>query len=271
MARKVYEETYIANIAEKIREKTGGDNTYKTSQMPSGIDEVYEKGKQEEYDAFWDNYQQNGTRKSYAFAFAGMGWTPENFRPKYDIKPKTKAKSMFAQVDNMAGIDLEQTFKDLGITFDTSGVTHSDGFDYFVQNASPSVLPAISTVGINRLIYCFNAASDLKTIRKLILKADGSQTFNNTFTGCANLENIEIEGTIGQNGFDIHWSTKLSKASITSIINALSTTTSGLTITLSKTAVNSAFETSEGASDGSTSDEWLALIATKQNWTISLA
>lgn len=63
---------------------------------------------------------------------------------------------------------------------------------------------------------------------------------------------------------------KLSKPSITSIINCLSTTTSGLTVTLSKTAVNNAFETSEGVADGSTSQEWLNLVATKTNWTISL-
>lgn len=45
MAKKVYEESKIAAIGAKIREKTGGETTYKTSQMPSGIDEVYEVGK----------------------------------------------------------------------------------------------------------------------------------------------------------------------------------------------------------------------------------
>jgi hypothetical protein len=57
---------------------------------------------------------------------------------------------------------------------------------------------------------------------------------------------------------------------LTNIVNALSTTTTGLFVTLRKDAVNKAFETSEGAMDGSTSDEWLALAATKANWTISL-
>ncbi len=44
MAKKVYEENNIAAIANKIREKTGGESTYKTSEMPSGIDEVYNTG-----------------------------------------------------------------------------------------------------------------------------------------------------------------------------------------------------------------------------------
>ena len=75
---------------------------------------------------------------------------------------------------------------------------------------------------------------------------------------------------ITKNGFDVQWSTELSKESIISIINALSDTTTALTVTLSKTAVNNAFETAKGNADGSTSEEWAALIATKQNWTISL-
>ena len=45
MAKKVYEEENIRAIADKIREKTGGDSTYKVAQMPKGIEEVYEAGK----------------------------------------------------------------------------------------------------------------------------------------------------------------------------------------------------------------------------------
>lgn len=44
MAKKRYEEANIAAIAERIRENTGGDKKYKTSEMPSGVDEVYEAG-----------------------------------------------------------------------------------------------------------------------------------------------------------------------------------------------------------------------------------
>ena len=84
-----------------------------------------------------------------------------------------------------------------------------------------------------------------------------------------NLENIIFEGEIGKE-IDIQHSHKLTKASITSIINALSSTTSGLSVTLSKTAVNTAFETSTGANNGSISTEWSALVATKTNWTINL-
>jgi hypothetical protein len=78
-----------------------------------------------------------------------------------------------------------------------------------------------------------------------------------------------MSGVIGK---DVSFgnSDKLTHDSIASIINTLSATTAGQSVTFSVTAVNNAFETSSGAADGSTSAEWNALVATKSNWTISL-
>ena len=120
------------------------------------------------------------------------------------------------------------------------------------------------------MIATFGYATSLHTIDKLILAQDGSQTFTSTFSTMIALENIEIEGTIGKNGFSLSQSQKLSKKSLISVVEHLSTTTSGLSVSLSKNAVNKAFETSVGANDGTTSTEWLALIGKKSNWTISL-
>lgn len=44
MANKKYEETDIQAIAEAIREKTGSEDSYKVSDMVSGVNEVYEAG-----------------------------------------------------------------------------------------------------------------------------------------------------------------------------------------------------------------------------------
>jgi hypothetical protein len=70
-----------------------------------------------------------------------------------------------------------------------------------------------------------------------------------------------------------NWSTSLSKESITSIINALSDSTSGFSVTFSKQAVDNAFgyviDDYEWF-DGTNSAEWKALVATKPNWTINL-
>ena len=42
--KKKYEEANIQAIAEAIREKTGTENTYDTSEMASGVGEVFEAG-----------------------------------------------------------------------------------------------------------------------------------------------------------------------------------------------------------------------------------
>jgi hypothetical protein len=122
----------------------------------------------------------------------------------------------------------------------------------------------------NSAAYVFYGCT-VETIDKIVVNEQTAFTSASSFTGCTNLKNVVFEGTLGQNGLNLQWSSKLSKASIESIINALSSTTSGLSVTLSKEAVQKAFETSEGANDGNTSDEWLNLIATKNNWTITLA
>ena len=48
---------------------------------------IYDKGKQDEYDRFWDLYQDYGNRRSYRHAFAGYGWTVDTFKPKYKMTP----------------------------------------------------------------------------------------------------------------------------------------------------------------------------------------
>ena len=275
MAKKVYEENNIAAIANKIREKTGGESTYKTSEMPSGIDEVYNTGfeagkadgKKSEYDAFWDVYQDYGNRQHYSHAFAGKGWKKQNFKPKYDIKVKN-AERMFGDMDYSSEriSNLVEIFNECGITFDTSLCTN---FYYFLVYGSPEYFPVIDTRSANSLNN-FSVNSSLISIEKIILRDDGSQTVTSMFTSNHNsLKEIRFEGVIGTS-FNMSTCPALSKETIESIISHLSTTTSGLTLTLKKTNVNNAFETSSGANNGSTSAEWTALIATRSNWTISL-
>ena len=201
------------------------------SEYASKVDAVYEAGKQAQYDEFWDAYQQNGTRTDYNDSFRSVGWTKNTFKPKYDIRAK-KANGLFSY----------SKIEQIDVVVDVSGA--------------------------GSITSTFSNCPLLHTIKKIVI--DETLTFSSVFYNCPALVNLTIEGTIGKNGFSVQQSTKLSKASITSIINALSSTTSELTVTLSKTAVNKAFETSAGAGDGSTSAEWQSLIAPKSNWTISL-
>lgn len=237
----------------------------KITRAKADYDAVYEAGKKSEYDAFWDKYQKNGNREDYKLAFSREGWNDETFKPKYSMRA-TSATQMF-EMSSIA--NLTKALKDNGVVLDTSKSINVNNMFYYSRHIKQ--IPVIDVTNCSsNVIGLFGACYALETVEKLILKNDGSTVIDRCFVNANSLRNIIIEGVIGQNSFDVRWSTKLSKASLTSIINALSATTSGLTVTLSATAVNTAFETTAGAGDGSTSAEWQSIIALKSNWTISL-
>ena len=220
----------------------------------AGVAQGVAEGKKSEYDKFWDACQDYGNRTNYERAFAGIGWTDANFYPKYDIRleGETNAQAFHAnQVTN-----LKQRLEECGVVLDTSKCAFM--YQTFQQSVS-KVLPTIdmrnATSSTN---YCFYNC-EAETIEKVII-SEQTNLAATTFGAMWELKNITIEGVIAKGGLTFNASHNLTKASITSIINALSPTTSGLAITLSQTAVNKAFTTSE----------WDALIATKTNWTISL-
>jgi hypothetical protein len=237
-------------IADSIRGYTTITKPLSLDEMPSGINDVYnsgysvgytlgnqagfdigkvegiEEGKKTERDDFWEVFQKGGEPMNYNYAFGYNKFKDENYFPKYDINVmsgNTTANYMF---------NVASDITDTKVTIDASKANNT-------QNM-------------------FSSCTNLKKIPKLIVGANTG--FANTFNACEALEELYIEGTIAKNGLTLQYSTKLNKASIESIINALSKTTSGLTVTLSKTAVNNAF----------TAEEWDALEATKTNWTISL-
>ncbi len=232
----------------------------------NGYTKGTEDGRKSQYDEMWDIIQDNGERTDYSSAFAYANWDDTNFKPKYDIKP-TNAPSMFRGSKGLRITDLEAALERAGVVLDTS---QSVNLNNAFAGYSLTVVPAIDMRSCTNTSNAnINIQPAMITIRKLIV-SENTPLAPTGFRFATNLVNLIIEGVIGQNGFDVQYSTKLSKASIVSIINALSATTSGLTVTLSLKAVNKAFETSEGAADGRYSAEWGGRIMNKSNWTISL-
>ncbi len=185
-------------------------------------DSRYEVGKEDERESFWDVFQNYGELSNYYYAFSNTKWNNSNYNPLYDIR-----------------------------------VSNGTTTGRYIFSASAVTDTKVSIyANDNNAAYCF-ADSELVTIRLFHVKE--TTTLSNTFAGCDKLVNVTMGGTIGQ---DISLSPciKLSKASIESVINALSATATGKTATFSKTAKEAAF----------TADEWETLIATKPNWTISL-
>lgn len=274
MANVFIEERTLTAIGNAIRAKTNTTDLILPKDMPSAMDALslagadyndgyedgYEKGlsdiEQAKYDAFWDFYQNNGNREEYERAFSGGGnattlqWNDTTFKPKYDLTVKGGAARMFA---DCRITDLKGILEERGLTLDLSGAT---GTSQIFMWSTITRLPTIDFSSAPEVHFYY--AYLLKSVDKVVLKQDGSQT--SYFQGCGALEDITFEGVIGQN-LGMGECKKLKRASIENIFSVLSTTATGKTATFSKTAKEAAF----------TTDEWEALKATKPNWTIALA
>ncbi len=209
------------------------DIAQKTLQLKQDFDDVYEAGKKAgtvnewDYDEFWDNLQQNGTRPHYAYAFSYTGWNDAIYNPKYPI-----------------------------------AVSHVEGIgNAFVWNQQLTNTKVPISVTNGKM----NAAFGNTALKKIpSLEVNGVTNFSNAFQNCKYLEEMNLSGVIDINGFDIHWSTKLSADSLASIVNALSADTTGLAVTLPTTA-QANYDAVYG--EGS----WDILVATKPNWSIAYA
>lgn len=230
MAKKIYEESNIASIADAIREKTGTETKYKTSEMYAGISEVYEAGKKDEYDMFWDAFQKNGTRTAYAYAFAGESWFDNSFRPKYDIRPIGNATTLLRGLRITE--DLPVVLERQGIELDTSKATN---LEYFFQSSSVGVPIGLGTVNCTSLITRLTSSFSHPNLRQVKLIINDAVIFYSTFNNATNLVDLELEGTLGTDGLSLSNSKKLTHDSLMSVINALkdySGTSTTRTVTL---------------------------------------
>jgi hypothetical protein len=228
-----------------------------TSTTPYSVGE--EAGKQAQHDEFWNVVQQSGNRTSYEYAFTR--WGSEYIRPKYKVIPTaTRALvGVFQECSNLKKVEAEY--------YDFSqvpyGTASNQGAVYTFHYCT--ALEEIEDVGLPAIfIYSntFAGCTKLRTIAKI--KFDENTQIQDAFWSCSALENLTIEGTIGQNGINLKWSINLSQDSIISVLNALSDSTSGLSITLSLKAVNKAF------TNGVNSSLWQEWVHDKSNWTINL-
>ena len=189
---------------------------------------VYDAGKQAQYDEFWDDFQKNGTEYMYyGYAFANRDVWTQDMIEKVKYKNLKANQFSYVFIDNTSITDLSM------FTFECSGT-----------------LPLNNTFG------------NCQNLKKCMpINCNKVYNFANVFNKCNALEELFLSGTLKRSGLDLKSSTKLSKESIESVINVLSSTASGQTVILSQTAVDNAF----------TAEEWEELVNTKMNWTITLS
>jgi hypothetical protein len=246
-------EQKVAQLNNQLSECLGGG----TVSENDVLDKIYEAGQKAEYDRFWDNYQENGKRVDYVFAFGGVAWKKETFQPKYDIKP-TDAGDMFYRFNlksSQVAIDMAEHLKELGITMDFSKCIY---FNYAFQNAKISRLGTIDfKSAANTQMASMFYTSYLTTIDNMIMY-DNTKCNSGIFSGATNLTNLTISGVIANN-FTISACSKLTHDSLISIIEHLkdySSSTTTYTCTLGTTNL------------AKLTDEEKA-IATDRGWTLA--
>jgi hypothetical protein len=239
----------MMTVAEKLKKiadneprvfEAGKSKGYTEGLNKGGYADGYEQGKKAEYDAFWDAFQQNGDRNNYGYTFFGSGWTDETFKPKYNIVPNTAY--LIFQSSKIS----EKAFKDAmdrGIVFDFSKAQRMQfGFAEMVNlkeipfDVSLEGIEDSSTYGGS--IFSYNP--NLETIKKIILRADGTTLYKSSlFDYSPKIKNVQFEGVLGESLAMGHCK-QLSADSIRSIIEHLSDTAEGKTLTLSQVAVDNA-------------------------------
>ena len=268
----------MMTIADKLQ--TIADNTQKVfnagfleGQEAGGYNEGFDAGKKAERDAFWDSYQDHGNRTKYNYAF--VNFDSDTFYPKYDMKP-TQSQYMFGNSNGLQvfmNFDLCERLRECGVVLDTS---ESEDLNAMFLGTNILTIPTLNLRGETKgCTNLFRNSTTIRSIERLILKDDGSSDIGGSFNYNNALEEIRFEGVLACD-INLQWSTKLSKSSIYSILYAADLTIGKdfprFIVTLSRAAVNKAFETSEGANDGEESWEWTSYINnTESYYTTTLA
>lgn len=246
------------NIAEKLQ--TIAENEQKVYE--AGI----QQGKQAYRSEFWNSFKTGVPAWEWNYLFAGRGWDDFTFNPNYNIVvPSYRVDGLF---NYNSVTDLAAILKRNGVTFDASKCPF---VNCWWQNAKITHSPVLDLSSATTLVNLFYACLSLTKIDKLIFSnKTGTSTISNPFSGCSALVELEMEGEVACN-FDIKSSTLLNTASIISVMEHLSSTTTGKTATFSQTAVNNMTFPHTSTQSGVTYNSWDELIATKQNWTIALS
>ena len=208
-------------------------------------------------------FKKNGKQKDYQYVFAGKTWNADTFKPKYNMKPiMSQYMFYYFGYEENSPIDLVDLLNKQGVILN---VGSSSNVTSMFRYSNFNHVPAIDTRSASSLQYLF-ADSNIETIDELILKDNGTQTFDSTFYLCSKLKNITISGVFANN-IGLTYCSALSKTSVTSIISALSNTATGKLIKFNKGRIYTLF-----SDDGvNLNDEWWTLVNSKSNWDIQLA
>ena len=211
---------------------------------------VYDAGRAKAERDFWDVVQQSGSRTNYDRAF--RYWDTEAIVPKHKVTATGAVTYLFCDCANLKTIDRQHfDFSNMQPTF----VKNEDAYAMFCRCGKLEYMPDLGLPPCS-VSWMFAYCEKLRTIE--ILRVSENTIFTDAFAGCYALENITIEGTVG-NDIYLGRSDHLTHDSLMSIINALkdysgTSTTKTLTI---------------GTTNQAKLTDAEKAIATQKGWTIA--
>ena len=209
----------LTAIANEIRIYTGKTEKMSLEEMASNIEAVYdegfENGELQSAGVSWDDIQDSGNRTDYQYAF--RRWNCEYIRPKHKVIPTTACSYMFAYNESLKVLESEYfDLSEAGYNQTTTSTTN------YSLCLNCSELVEFQDIGLQAGYYnaTWSNCRKLKTIHKL--RSNKDTRWKNAFLNCYDLEEIlDIEGEIGQNGFDVSRCENLSRATLIRILEKL--------------------------------------------------
>lgn len=186
----------------------------KLTTIAENTPKVYVTGRTKATNEFWNAFTGNGTRTFYEYAFRQTDF--EYIRPRHKIVPKDcRSLHMFNACTKLKQI--EKAYFDLSNVTAGTAANTSGHYNTFVDCLS---IEEIEDIGLpaGGYYYTFAQCINLRTLEMFRVNAECK--FNNTFTNCSSLQNITVEGEIGQNGLNFQWS-PLTTDSMKSVITHL--------------------------------------------------
>lgn len=250
----------MTDIADRLRGYAQKTDKLSLDDMPSEIDCAFGQGfyygnNQSNFvntTEFWDIVQANGARTHYDNAFRGTFWDDTNFKPKHSMKISSAYRMYYGAINltDLSGIDMDfsECAEFAGCWAMCSGLVALGDISF------------VSATSVSQILTNCKALTRVGTVT-----VNATTNIKNVFANLTALVDIRFAGEIGQ---DTSFAKcPLNRVSIESILDHLSTTSQGMTLTLKSGLVDTAFETSEGAGDGRAVFE--SLIAGKRNWSFS--